>query len=49
MNRSLVHFVAELLGLSLVGTGLWWLAPWAALVAVGGIVLAASVLGRPRG
>jgi hypothetical protein len=48
VNRNAVHFVAESLGLVLIGTGLWWLAPWAALVAVGGIVLAASVAGRVR-
>lgn len=48
MNRKAIHFAAELTGLATLGTGLWWLAPWACLVAVGGIVLAASVAGRPK-
>jgi hypothetical protein len=43
-----VRDVAGLLGLVMIGAGLWWRAPWLALVVVGGLLVAGAVFGVLR-
>lgn len=37
-----------LAGIGCIGTGLWWVRPWASLVSVGTILLALAVLATLR-
>lgn len=46
--KDLVVNVTGLAGLSMVGAGLWWVYPPAALIVVGGLLLAGSVWGAIR-
>lgn len=47
--KSALRFAVELSALASIGIGLWWFSPSASLVAVGSIVLSASILGKLRG
>jgi hypothetical protein len=47
--KHVVRFLIELTSLAVIGYGLWRVNPSAAMVVVGSLVLASSVIGKLRG